>query len=170
MECACCNTVKALSDFKCTRAGNTKPSHVCTACYLEATMSLDMIFLERYKQVATRVTTMSQQRMCPRCEEVLPVSQFSVDKKRKDSIAVICKHCNREGIEKSRVKKRAWQEEDKYYEMPGGYGAPFKKRLAALYARESPNDERVKEGLVEGYVRLGLSPHEASVRVGTLIA
>ena len=93
-----------------------------------------MDFLERYKRVAAVVTATSLKKKCGRCDEILSISQFSVDKKRQDGIALRCKHCHRELCEKSRVKKRVWHSEDQHYQMPGGYGAPFKKRLAAFYA------------------------------------
>ena len=131
-------------------------------------MSLDIDFLEKYKQVATATrappTSLKQ---CVRCDETLSVSQFSVDKKRKDGLAVICKHCNREAIEKSRVKKRVWHREDEHYKMPGGYGATFKRRLDALY-QKSVDDSRVYHSLVEGYVGRGLSEYEGKWRVDAL--
>lgn len=56
--------------------------------------------------------------------------------------------------------------ERKGYEIPPG--KTHKERLTALYAREPPNDERVKEGLVEGYMSFGLSKDEALLKVTAL--
>lgn len=98
-------------------------------------MSTDTVFLERYRQVAARAPGETPKRQCGRCSETLCIAHFSVDKKRKDKTAVICKHCNREGIERSRVKKRVWQREDEYYKIPGGYGATAQQRLDALVKR-----------------------------------
>ena len=50
--CACCERPKQHDAFKCRAAGNTKPRHVCTECYWQATISTDMDFLEHYRSVA----------------------------------------------------------------------------------------------------------------------
>ena len=42
-----------------------------------------------------------------------------------------------------------WWEEDKHYEMPGGYGATPAERLDALYMKELLGASGTKAGLVQ---------------------
>jgi hypothetical protein len=131
MECDCCSVTKESNSFKLRLHGNTKPSSICNECYLEATTSLDMQYLEHYKETVTSLRKKQMFKQCRNCEEVLDVSHFN---KCGTQLARICKYCNREACELARHKKRTWRREDQHYKMPGGYGATPKQRLAALYA------------------------------------
>lgn len=159
--CDCCLKQKLEVEFKCKQKGTVKPKSICSKCYWDATISTDMDFLEHYATVVAQLRRNLTFMHCRRCELTLSSSFFSEDRSRKSTKSLICRDCNAEACELSRIKKRIWAEEDEHYKVPGGMGSSKKKRLEAMYKSfGAVDDERVKEGLVEMYKeqlsRLGL--------------
>ena len=55
IKCVCCVIEKEAGAFRCKSPGHTKLPEVCTACYWEATTSMDMAFLDHYRDVTKQL-------------------------------------------------------------------------------------------------------------------
>ena len=109
-------------------------------------MSTNMDFLEQYQRASAGLRgkhVHTELKECHRCYEVLSIAAFSVDKKQKDQVALICTTCNRDACELSRLKKRIWAEEDEHYKVPGGMRATKFQRLKDVYQKPFDDEATV---------------------------
>src|SRR5467141_2607839 len=96
---------------------------------------------------------------CPRCEELLPLSEFGVCRARKDGLNLYCKRCIRAKIAQSRQALREYKNARIKHGAPGAKATPetsrvsldaksgfSPRRIARMLRKLSPAD-RVREAI-----------------------
>src|SRR6266849_5896015 len=76
---------------------------------------------------------------CPRCEELLPLSEFGVCRARKDGLNLYCKRCIRQKIALSRQALREY----KKARVKHGSTAPSDRSRLTIAAKSSFSSRRI---------------------------